>query len=47
MPNFMWVLRDFALTLEDDHGRPQTATEYMEDQLREVYGRVSFPYSHS
>mmetsp|Transcript_41286 Transcript_41286/g.108379 ORF Transcript_41286/g.108379 Transcript_41286/m.108379 type:complete len:615 (+) Transcript_41286:21-1865(+) len=32
-PHFMWVLRDFVLSLEDQSGRPMTATEYLETAL--------------
>lgn len=33
-PGFLWVLRDFALVLEDDSGRPLTEREYLEQTLR-------------
>jgi hypothetical protein len=36
MPNLLWVLRDFALELEDTNGSPITASEYLERALTEV-----------
>lgn len=30
MPNFLWVLRDFALDLEDSNGHPISSSEYLE-----------------
>lgn len=38
MPNFLWVLRDFALDLEDSNGAPITPSEYLETALTEVSG---------
>lgn len=37
MPNFLWVLRDFVLELEDEKGRSITAKEYLEQALQERY----------
>lgn len=39
MPNFLWVLRDFVLDLEDEHGNPITASEYLEQSLQEKYAQ--------
>ena len=30
-PKFMWILKDFALDLIDEYGRPITANDYLED----------------
>ena len=32
-PNFLWVLRDFALKLEDTNGKPISAKQYLESSL--------------
>ena len=37
MPDFVWVLRDFALTLEDSDKQPITPNEYLENALEERY----------
>lgn len=37
-PQFTWVLRDFALALEDPAGREITAKEYLEQALRSNLG---------
>ena len=37
-PDFLWVLRDFFLQLEDASGSPITAREYLENALRPVKG---------
>ena len=34
-PSFLWVLRDFALELVDEKGKPVSAKQYMENALRE------------
>lgn len=41
MPNFLWVLRDFALDLEDEEGNPITSNQYLERCLAERYVRRS------
>ena len=33
LPNFLWVLRDFSLQLEDEKGNEITAQEYLENAL--------------
>ncbi len=33
-PHFLWVLRDFALTLQDANGQPISSRQYLEDALR-------------
>lgn len=33
LPSFMWVVRDFALKLEDSRGTPISQTEYLEKAL--------------
>lgn len=33
-PDFLWVLRDFALQLQDEHENPISAKEYLENSLR-------------
>jgi hypothetical protein len=33
-PNFLWVLRDFALELIDSNGKKLTSTQYLENALR-------------
>ena len=33
LPNFLWVLRDFSLQLEDEHGNEIQAHEYLENAL--------------
>lgn len=33
-PSFMWLVRDFALRLEDGLGRPISPQEYLENALR-------------
>eukprot|EP01127_Copromyxa_protea_P018100 TRINITY_DN5623_c0_g1_i1.p1 TRINITY_DN5623_c0_g1~~TRINITY_DN5623_c0_g1_i1.p1 ORF type:complete len:705 (-),score=131.73 TRINITY_DN5623_c0_g1_i1:77-2191(-) len=38
MPNFLWVLRDFVLELEDEKGNPITAADYLEASLMERPG---------
>eukprot|EP01127_Copromyxa_protea_P000187 TRINITY_DN1017_c0_g1_i2.p1 TRINITY_DN1017_c0_g1~~TRINITY_DN1017_c0_g1_i2.p1 ORF type:complete len:1074 (+),score=388.28 TRINITY_DN1017_c0_g1_i2:123-3344(+) len=38
MPNFLWVLRDFALDLEDEEGNPITSNQYLERCLTERPG---------
>lgn len=38
MPLFIWVLRDFALELEDERGDPLTPDEYLENALRPQRG---------
>lgn len=35
MPSFLWVLRDFCLSLEDENGEPLTSREYLEKALIE------------
>eukprot|EP00164_Ancoracysta_twista_P004181 GFYU01005624.1.p1 GENE.GFYU01005624.1~~GFYU01005624.1.p1 ORF type:complete len:729 (-),score=214.39 GFYU01005624.1:18-2204(-) len=37
-PTFMWVARDFPLSLVDDRGQEITAKEYLEDALRAQSG---------
>jgi len=32
-PKFMWILKDFTLELIDEHGRPITSNDYLEDCL--------------
>ncbi|CAG9331362.1 unnamed protein product [Blepharisma stoltei] len=39
-PNFIWILRDFVLSLEDENGNPITSKMYLERVLREqIKGR--------
>eukprot|EP01126_Amoeba_proteus_P035037 TRINITY_DN3522_c0_g1_i1.p1 TRINITY_DN3522_c0_g1~~TRINITY_DN3522_c0_g1_i1.p1 ORF type:complete len:379 (+),score=76.30 TRINITY_DN3522_c0_g1_i1:554-1690(+) len=38
MPDFLWVLRDFALDLEDDEGNSITSQQYLERSLKERPG---------
>lgn len=38
LPAFVWVLRDFALQLRDEHGAEITEREYLERALRDVPG---------
>ena len=33
MPNFLWILRDFSLQLEDEKGNEITSKEYLEKAL--------------
>lgn len=33
-PSFMWLVRDFALRLEDSYGKPITPQEYLENALK-------------
>jgi Guanylate-binding protein, N-terminal domain len=33
-PSFLWVVRDFALRLQDSQGNPITAPEYLENALQ-------------
>ena len=33
LPNFLWVLRDFSLQLEDENGNEITSKEYLENAL--------------
>jgi hypothetical protein len=35
-PSFLWVLRDFALMLQDSSGRPISSKEYLEENLRPI-----------
>ena len=37
-PSFIWVVRDFALNLEDEQGDSIDANEYLENALREQVG---------
>ena len=37
-PDFLWVLRDFALQLEDASGSPITARQYLDTALQPVQG---------
>ena len=37
-PSFLWVLRDFALRLEDDQGNMLTQKDYLEKSLTDVPG---------
>lgn len=41
MPSFYWVLRDFALRMEDRSGRPLECDEYLEDSLQTSDGTDS------
>ena len=36
-PNFLWLLRDFALELIDEDNNVITPTQYLENALREMY----------
>lgn len=33
LPNFLWVVRDFSLQLEDETGAEITAKQYLENAL--------------
>lgn len=33
MPNFMWILRDFSLQLQDEEGNEITSKQYLENAL--------------
>ena len=33
-PSFMWLVRDFALRLEDNYGKPISPFEYLENALK-------------
>ena len=33
LPNFLWVLRDFSLQLEDEKGNEISSQEYLENAL--------------
>ena len=33
LPNFLWVVRDFSLQLEDETGNEITAKQYLENAL--------------
>lgn len=33
-PTFLWLVRDFALRLEDEHGKPITPRDYLENALK-------------
>ncbi len=33
-PSFLWLVRDFALRLEDSFGRPISPQEYLENALK-------------
>ena len=37
-PNFLWVVRDFALKLLDPFGNPITSKEYLESALKSQKG---------
>ena len=37
-PTFLWVVRDFALRLEDLHGNEITSKKYLENALAEKHG---------
>uniref|UniRef100_A0A6S8AHR4 GB1/RHD3-type G domain-containing protein n=1 Tax=Aureoumbra lagunensis TaxID=44058 RepID=A0A6S8AHR4_9STRA len=37
-PSFVWVVRDFALDLQDEHGNAMSADEYLEKSLRPQVG---------
>ncbi len=37
-PNFLWVVRDFALKLVDIYGNPMTSKEYLENALKSQKG---------
>ena len=39
LPAFLWVVRDFALKLEDRNGNPIEAEQYLENALEESTGR--------
>ena len=36
VPHFLWVIRDFALKLQDSLGRPIDERQYLESALRPV-----------
>jgi len=37
-PSFLWVVRDFALRLEDKNGNEITSKKYLENALAEKHG---------
>ena len=37
-PTFLWILRDFSLRMEDEHGVKITSKEYLEKALKEQPG---------
>jgi len=37
-PSFLWVVRDFALKLQDEQMNPISARQYLENALREQRG---------
>jgi len=37
-PSFLWVVRDFALRLEDRNGNEITSKKYLENALSEKHG---------
>ena len=37
-PTFLWVVRDFALRLEDLHANEITSKKYLENALAEKHG---------
>ena len=37
-PAFMWIVRDFALKMEDKHGMKISPKEYLENALTEQKG---------
>jgi len=37
-PSFLWVVRDFALRLEDKYGNEITSKKYLENALSEKQG---------
>lgn len=37
-PSFLWLVRDFALRLEDEHGSSITPREYLENALKTQKG---------
>jgi len=39
LPDFLWVLRDFHLRLQDASGRPITSKEYLEKALEPASGQ--------
>ena len=51
-PAFMWVLRDFALRLEDSNGKQISSDQYLEEvritqaYLTEVVGQFHTVYDH-
>jgi hypothetical protein len=42
-PSFLWVLRDFALALQDDNNNPITSKQYLEAALKPQVGARSVP----